>query len=182
MSTNFQVKTDPELWSSLDLDVGRFMNVPPMLSDAFKTIFLSQQNSPKMMAYFDDMVSNIFTGRIRELIEAREEGRPVIGTFCVYVPEEIIHAANGVCIGLWGGSQGSIADAEKILPRNICPMIKSAFGFKVGRICPFFQTVDFVYGEITCDAKKKTWELLDQYVPTHVMEIPQLKRERDKRL
>ena len=182
MSANFEVKTDPELWSSLDMDVDRFMNVPPMLTDAYKNIFLSQKNRPQGMTYFDDMVSNIFTGRIKEMIDARSEGRPIIGTFCVYVPEEIIQAANGVCIGLCGGSQGSIADAEKILPRNICPMVKSAFGFKVGRICPFFQAVDFVYGETTCDAKKKTWELLDQYVPTHVMEIPQMKRERDKRL
>jgi benzoyl-CoA reductase/2-hydroxyglutaryl-CoA dehydratase subunit BcrC/BadD/HgdB len=61
-------------------------------------------------------------------------------------------------------------------------MVKSAFGFKVGRICPYFQVVDFVYGETTCDAKKKTWELLDQYVPTHVMEIPQKKGPRDKAL
>jgi benzoyl-CoA reductase/2-hydroxyglutaryl-CoA dehydratase subunit BcrC/BadD/HgdB len=182
MSDNFQVKTNPDLWATLDMDIDRFMNVPPMLTDAFKNIFLSQQNRPKMMAYFDDMVSNIFTGRIQELVDAKGEGRPVIGTFCVYVPEEIIQAANGVCIGLCGGSQGSIADAEKILPRNICPMVKSAFGFKVGRLCPLFQAVDFVYGETTCDAKKKTWELLDHYVPTHVMEIPQMKRERDKRL
>lgn len=182
MSDVFQIKTDPELWASLDMDVERFMNVPPMLTQAFTNIFLSQMNRPATMAYFDDMVSNMFTGRIKEMIGAREEGRPVIGTFCVYVPEEIILAAGGVCVGLCGGSQGSIADAEKILPRNICPMVKSAFGFKVGRICPFFQAVDFVYGETTCDAKKKTWELLDQYVPTHVMEIPQLKRERDKRL
>jgi len=182
MSANFQVKTDSELWTALDMDVERFMNVPPMLTDAFNNIFRSQLNRPNGMAYFDDMVSNIFTGRIQEMVDAKAEGRPVVGTFCVYVPEEIIQAANGVCIGLCGGSQGSIADAERILPRNICPMVKSAFGFKVGRICPFFQVVDFVYGETTCDAKKKTWELLDKYVPTHVMEIPQMKRERDKRL
>jgi benzoyl-CoA reductase/2-hydroxyglutaryl-CoA dehydratase subunit BcrC/BadD/HgdB len=182
MSEAFQINSDPELWASLDMDVERFMNVPPALTEAFTAIFLSQQNRPAGMAYFDDMVSNIFTGRIREIVEAGQAGRPVVGTFCVYVPEEIIQAANGVCIGLCGGSQGSIADAEKILPRNICPMVKSAFGFKVGRICPFFQAVDFVYGETTCDAKKKTWELLDQYVPTHVMEIPQMKRERDLRL
>ncbi|MFO7982541.1 MAG: double-cubane-cluster-containing anaerobic reductase [Desulfuromonadales bacterium] len=182
MSGRFQVKSDPDLWHSLDMDVNRFTNVPPLLTEAFTDIFLSQANRPQAMAYFDDMVSNIFTGRIQELVDARAEGRPVIGTFCVYVPEEIIHAANGVCIGLCSGSQGSIADAEKILPRNICPMVKSAFGFKVGRICPFYQVVDFVYGETTCDAKKKTWEILDQYIPTHVMEIPQKKRERDKRL
>jgi len=182
MSEQFQVKTDPELWSKLDMDVERFSNVPPALTGAFNDIFLSQENRPKGMAYFDDMVSNIFTGRIQEMYDAREEGRPVVGTFCVYVPEEIIDAANGVCVGLCGGSQFSVPDAEKILPRNICPMVKSAFGFKVGKVCPFFQVVDFVYGETTCDAKKKTWELLDEYVPTHVMEIPQMKRERDKKL
>jgi benzoyl-CoA reductase/2-hydroxyglutaryl-CoA dehydratase subunit BcrC/BadD/HgdB len=61
-------------------------------------------------------------------------------------------------------------------------MVKSAYGFKAGRICPYFQTVDFVYGETTCDAKKKTWEILDRLVPTHVMEIPQMKNKRDKTL
>ncbi len=182
MSEQFQVKADPVLWEKLNMDVARFSNIPPMLTGVFRDVFLSQENRPAGMAYFDNMVSNIFSGRIQEMYDAKQEGRPVIGTFCVYVPEEIIHAAGGVCVGLCGGSQGSIADAEKILPRNICPMVKSAFGFKVGRICPFFQVVDFVYGETTCDAKKKTWELLNDYVPTHVMEIPQMKRERDKAL
>ncbi|NIQ98316.1 MAG: 2-hydroxyacyl-CoA dehydratase [Desulfuromonadales bacterium] len=178
----FTVKVDRDLWKRLDIDVERFSNVPPMLSDAFNAIFRSQENRPEKMAYFDEMIANIFTGRIEELLEVKEEGRPVIGTFCVYVPEELVLAAGGACVGLCGGSQGSIPDAEKVLPRNICPMVKSAYGFKAGRICPYFQAVDFVYGETTCDAKKKTWELLDDLVPTHVMEIPQMKRESDKQL
>lgn len=182
MNEQFQVKTAPELWTKLDMDIERFSNVPPALTGAFTDVFLSQENRPEEMSYFDDMVSNIFSGRIQEIYDAQQEGRPVVGTFCVYVPEEIIHAADGICVGLCGGSQFSIPDAEQILPRNICPMVKSAFGFKAGRICPFYQVVDFVYGETTCDAKKKTWELLDEYVPTHVMEIPQMKRERDKKL
>ena len=57
--------------------------------------------------------------------------------------------------------------------------MNSAFGFKAGRVCPYFQAVDFVYGETTCDAKKKTWEILDKMVPTHVMEIPQMKKQTD---
>ena len=182
MSEQFQVKSDLDLWAELDMDVDRFKNVPPVLTQVYKDIFLSQDNRPESMAYFNEMISNIYTGRIQEMVDAKKAGRPVIGTFCVYVPEEIIQAANGLCIGLCGGSQATIPDAEKTLPRNICPMVKSAFGFKVSRMCPFFQALDFVYGETTCDAKKKTWELLDEYVPTHVMEIPQMKRERDKKL
>lgn len=94
-----------------------------MLTGAYKNIFLSQKNRPARMAYFDEMIENIFSGRIQEIVTAKEEGRPVVGTFCVFVPEEIIQAVNGVCVGLCGGSPGSIPDAEKILPRNICPMI-----------------------------------------------------------
>lgn len=182
MSEAFQVKSDPDLWEKLGMDVPRFSGMPAMLTTAYTNIFLAQKNRPVTMAYFDGMVENIHTGRIHEIMAVKESGKPVIGTFCVYVPEELIVAAGGVCVGLCGGAQGSIADAEKVLPRNICPMVKSAFGFKVGKICPYFQAVDLVYGETTCDAKKKTWELLDRYVPTHVMEIPQMKRERDKRL
>ncbi len=182
MEKNFTVKSDTNLWQRLDMDVERFSAVPGILTGAYQDIFLSQSNRPAAMDYFDSMVENIYTGRIDEILAAKAEGRPVIGTFCVYVPEEIIQAAGGVCIGLCGGSQLTVPDAEKILPRTICPMVKSAFGFKISNMCPLFQAVDFVYGETTCDAKKKTWELLDRYVPTHVMEIPQRKLERDKRL
>ncbi|MDD5760013.1 MAG: double-cubane-cluster-containing anaerobic reductase [Desulfobulbaceae bacterium] len=179
---DFEIKPYPELWHELDMDVERFDKARQMLGGAYSKIFLSQNNRPQAMAYFDEMIAEIFGGRIKELVQAKKEGRPVVGTFCVYIPEEIVLAADGICVGLCGGSPGSIPDAEKILPRNICPMVKSAFGFKAGRICPYFQAVDFVYGETTCDAKKKTWEILDRLVPTYVMEIPQMKKERDRAL
>jgi benzoyl-CoA reductase/2-hydroxyglutaryl-CoA dehydratase subunit BcrC/BadD/HgdB len=177
---HFEIKAYPEMWAGLDMDVARFDKSRLMLGEVYGKIFLSQSNRPRQMYYFDELIAEIFGRRIEEMLAAKKEGRPVVGTFCVYIPEEIVVAAGGICVGLCGGSQGSIPDAEKILPRNICPMVKSAYGFKAGRICPYFQTVDFVYGETTCDAKKKTWELLDRLVPTHVMEIPQMKGPRDK--
>ncbi len=173
---NFEIKAYPELWKDLNMDVKRFDTMRLMLGDIFAESFLTQKNRPHTMDYFDTMIAELHGGRILELLDAKNEGRPVIGTFCVYIPEEIVLAAGGVCVGLCGGSQGSVPDAEKILPRNICPMVKSAFGFKDGRICPYFQVVDFIYGETTCDAKKKTWEILDDMIPTYVMEIPQTKR------
>jgi len=176
----FEVKAYPEMWESLGMDVPRFDKARQMLGDAYGKMYLQQPNRPTKMAYFDEMIAEIHGGRVRELLDAKSQGRPVVGTFCVYIPEEVVVAAGGICVGLCGGSQGSVPDAEKILPRNICPMVKSAFGFKAGRICPYFQAVDFVYGETTCDAKKKTWEILDRLVPTYVMEIPQMKNKRDK--
>ncbi len=181
-SKKFEVAAYPKMWEDLDMDVARFDKARLMLGEAYEKLFLSQALRPEKMAYFDDMISEIFGGRIKEILTVKKSGKPVVGTFCVYIPEEIVVAAGGVCIGLCGGSPGSIPDAEKILPRNICPMVKSAYGFKAGRICPYFQAVDFVYGETTCDAKKKTWEILDRLVPTYVMEIPQMKRARDRAL
>lgn len=182
METTFEVKKYPEMWESLGMDVERFEKMRCVLGDVYQKTFLFQSNRPKAMEYFDWIISEIHGGRIKEILDAKNEGRPVIGTFCVYVPEELVLAAGGICLGLCGGSQGPIPDAEKVLPRNICPMVKSAYGFKIAKVCPYFQSVDFVYGETTCDAKKKTWELLNREVPTYVMEIPQMKRERDKRL
>ena len=36
-----------------------------------------------------------------------------------------------------------------------------------------------IVGETTCDAKKKAWEIMDEYMPVHVMELPQMKREKN---
>jgi benzoyl-CoA reductase/2-hydroxyglutaryl-CoA dehydratase subunit BcrC/BadD/HgdB len=170
------------MWKDLGMDVERFDKMRLMLGEIYGKTYLTQKNRPERMVYFDGMIAELHGGRVKELLAAKAEGRPVIGTFCVYIPEEVVIAAGGICVGLCGGSQGSIPDAEKILPRNICPMVKSAFGFKVGRVCPYIQVVDFVYGETTCDAKKKTWEILDTMVPTYVMEIPQMKKESDRKM
>lgn len=178
--SQFEVKAYPEMWKNLGMNVDRFEKMRVMLGDVYTKMFLGQKNRPARLAYFEHIIAEIHGGRVMEILDAKKEGRPVVGTFCVFVPEELVLAAGGVCVGLCGGSQGSIPDAETVLPRNICPMVKSAYGFKVGKICPYFQSVDFVYGETTCDAKKKTWEILDREVPTHVMEIPQMKRERDR--
>ena len=50
------------------------------------------------------------------------------------------------------------------------------------RICPYFEVSDFVVGETTCDGKKKAWEILDEYIDTYVMELPQQKTETSRKL
>jgi benzoyl-CoA reductase/2-hydroxyglutaryl-CoA dehydratase subunit BcrC/BadD/HgdB len=178
----FQVKADPELWQGIGVDVTRLSKMREILSQMYKTLFLNQETRPEGMKYFDEIVANIHTGRIKEIVEAKEEGRVVVGAFCVYIPEEIVVALDGICIGLCGGSQATIPDAERILPRSICPLVKSAYGFRISRVCPYFQVVDFVAGETTCDSKKKTWEILNQDIETYVMEIPPMKRETEREL
>jgi len=78
--SSFEVKSDPQLWEKLGMDVPRFSGMPAMLTQAYTNIFLSQKNRPAQMAYFDGMVENIHTGRIDELMAAKDAGKPVIGT------------------------------------------------------------------------------------------------------
>ncbi len=120
--------------------------------------------------------------RIAEINQLRADKKPAVGTFCIFVPEEIIVGAGGACYGLCGGSNATIADTETELPRNICPLIKSAHGFKFQRTCGYTQFSDFIYGETTCEAKKKTREILDKHHPVHVMNIPHMKREKDLKM
>jgi len=75
------------------------------LTEAYKGIYLSQKNRPKGMDYFDFVISEVHGLRIEEIFEAKKSGKKVIGTFCVYVPEELVLAVDGVCIGLCAGAE-----------------------------------------------------------------------------
>lgn len=170
------------MWESLGLDLEAHDQLLQILPPTYKDVYLDQKNRPDGMEYFDFVISEIHGLRIQELQEHKAKGGKVIGTFCVFVPEEIIRAAGGICIGLCSGVEIGAAQAEQVLPRNICPLIKSFMGFKLAKVCPYFESCDMVVGETTCDGKKKAFEILNDYVPVHMMETPQMKREKDKRL
>lgn len=177
-----KTKENAEMFKDIGLDIEKFSSQQCVSADLYSKTFQTRNNRPKNMEYFDGMVADIYGSRIREIVNAKKQGQIVVGNFCIFVPEELILAVNGISIGLCAGSQATIPDAEKVLPRNICPLVKSAYGYALTKSNPYFQTVDFVCGETTCDAKKKTWELMNKEIPTHVMEIPQKKRDIDKSL
>ncbi len=118
-----------------------------------------------------------FANRKEQLYKQKEEGRKVFGMFCAYVPIEIILAANAIPVGLCGGKNDTIPIAEEDLPRNLCPLIKSSYGFKKAKSCPYFEASDIVIGETTCEGKKKMFELMERLVPMHIMHLPHMKDE-----
>ena len=171
-----------KMWESLGLNLEAHDQLLNALPPIYQEIYLDQENRPQAMEYFDLVVMEIHGLRIKELQEHKANGGKVVGTFCVYVPEEIVLAAGGVCVGLCAGAEIGMAEAEKVLPRNLCPLIKSAMGFKLAKICPYFESCDMIVGETTCDGKKKAWEVLNEVVPTYVMDLPQMKSEKGKEL
>ena len=170
------------MWGDLGLNVEAHEELLNVLGQFYKDIYLSQQNRPKGMEYLDFVLPEIHGLRIEELVNARAEGRKVIGTFCLYVPEELVLAVNGVCVGLCAGADIGAEAAEKVLPRNTCALIKSFFGFKLSALCPYVEVCDLVIGETTCDGKKKAYEIFNEYKPTFVIEVPQTKTAETKKL
>ena len=104
--------------------------------------------------------------------EVEDKGIPVVGAYCTYFPQEIAMAMGAVTVGLCSTSDETIPIAEKDLPKNLCPMVKASYGFAVSDKCPFFYFSDVVVGETTCDGKKKMYELMAEFKPVFVMELP----------
>lgn len=125
----------------------------------------------------DEIIDNFARLREVNLIkvkDAKENGRKVVGIYCTYCPQELILAAGAIPVSLCGTKEDPIAAAEETLPRNLCPLIKSSFGFAVTDTCPFFHFSDLIIGETTCDGKKKMFEILNDIKPVHVMQLPHL--------
>lgn len=171
-----------QMWSDLNINLDAHDGLLGVLSDAYSKIYLSQKKRPEGMKYFDFVISEVHGLRIEEIVEAKKLGRKVIGTFCVYVPEELILAVDSLCIGLCAGADVGTDEAEKYIPRNTCALIKAFMGFKLAGLCPYVQTADLIVGETTCDGKKKAYELFNEMTngKVYVMEIPNKKGQDGK--
>lgn len=106
------------------------------------------------------------------VMELKEQGIPLVGTYCTFMPQEIALAAGAVVVSLCSTSDETIEEAEKDLPRNLCPLIKSSYGFGKTDKCPYFYFSDLVVGETTCDGKKKMYEYMAEFKAVHVMQLP----------
>ena len=115
------------------------------------------------------------TGRnVLALQQAKEAGKKVVGQYCIYSPLEIALAAGAIPVSLCGTKNDSIPVAETMLPRSLCPLIKSSFGFALQDSCPYLAASDIVVADTTCDGKKKMYELLAAYKPVVLLQLPQI--------
>ena len=124
---------------------------------------------PTAQQYFAQMIQNC----LQHARAAKDAGRPIVGILCEFTPRELIMAAGGVPVCLCGGSAKTIAAAEQYLPANLCPLIKSTFGYHVQGNNPFLEMADLIVAETTCDGKKKMYELMAESRPMYVLELPQ---------
>jgi benzoyl-CoA reductase/2-hydroxyglutaryl-CoA dehydratase subunit BcrC/BadD/HgdB len=166
------------MWSELGMDVELHDRLLANSEKLHKRNYLWQSNRPETMKLFDTALHDSHGQRVGEIVKYRKAGGKSIGTFCIYVPDEIAIAAGVLNIPLCGGTGFTVDYADKALPRDICPLIRSTFGMAISGTCPYKTLKDFVLGETTCDAKKKTWDLFG----IRALEVPQKKNPADKAL
>ncbi|QRN85276.1 2-hydroxyacyl-CoA dehydratase [Clostridia bacterium] len=126
---------------------------------------------------FQELIDRQNDGFI-EVKKIKEQGKNIVGVYCLFTPWELIAAANAIPVSLCSSSDSNILEAEKCLPKNLCPLIKSSYGFAITDTCPYFAFSDLIVGETTCDGKKKMFEYMKKIKPMQVMQLPQtLERE-----
>ncbi len=135
----------------------------------------SQINASGPLEWFGKMIQNCF----EYATQAKAKGKHIVGIMCEYTPRELIMAADALPVCLCGGSAEMIGPAEEDLPANLCPLIKSTYGYHLEKANPFLEMADLIVAETTCDGKKKMYELMNQTRPMYVLELPQKPEDSD---
>lgn len=123
---------------------------------------------PRTFEEFDEARRQAFV----RVMDYKRTGGRLVGYLCSYTPLEVIDAAGAAAVGLCGTSPETIPAAEAVLPANLCPLVKSTYGFTLSDKCPFTYFSDLIVGETTCDGKKKMYELLGELKDTYVLHLP----------
>lgn len=80
----------------------------------------------------------------------QKTGKGAIGCFPVYCPEEIVHAAGMLPVGMWGG-QTQISQALTIVPSFCCSIMQSNIEFALRGV---YNDLDAVIMSSPCDTLK----------------------------
>ena len=74
-----------QMWKDLGMDLETHDALCQVLPTAFGDVYLSQENRPEAMGFWDFVVSEIHGIRPSELIKAQENGQKVFGTFQISI-------------------------------------------------------------------------------------------------
>jgi benzoyl-CoA reductase/2-hydroxyglutaryl-CoA dehydratase subunit BcrC/BadD/HgdB len=126
------------------------------------------------MQYFDE-IANFFGQREKEIQVAKENGKKVIGYFCMFAPTELILAADAIPVRVNSGWYDAAKLGDRIVPVEVCPIIRSTIGAKMISLSPYLELSDALISVTTCDGMTKLGEILSDSKPVWTMPIPRVK-------
>ena len=134
------------------------------------------EGAPRALEPFLETFEQVFVANNpASLLKKDGEPRPVIGIYCILVPEELIDAAGAIPLRLCGGCSSSCAAGEECIPRDGCPLAKSSLGLTAQTGLAVYDLCDLVIIPTTCDAKRKFAEELSHFQEVWMLEAPHLK-------
>jgi benzoyl-CoA reductase/2-hydroxyglutaryl-CoA dehydratase subunit BcrC/BadD/HgdB len=113
------------------------------------------------------------------LVDAKDVKK--VGYICNYTPVELLAAA-GVRHSrlVKAGSAKTVSAGELYTQSVFCDFTKSCIGFfQEGD--PFYKSFDKVYNFHTCSTMKRASEVIEQFVPTRLLNLPKLRSSEDAR-
>ena len=131
-------------------------------------------NRPESMHYFDE-ISNFFGQREKEIIAEKAKGKKVIGYFCMFAPIELILAADAIPVRVSSGWYDTSKLGDRIVPVEVCPVIRSTIGAKMVSLSPYLELTDAIISTLTCDGMTKLSEIMSDYKPILTMSPPRVK-------
>ncbi len=136
---------------------------------------LAIPKNPKSLNYFLEL-ADYFGKRSNEILEFKSRGGKVVGTFCDFVPNEVIKAAGAVPIQLSCGFCEAVSPANDLLSdAGLCPLMRSTLGTKMTESSSYFEAADLIVNPTPCDAKLKMGEIMQDFVPVVTMNVPRIK-------
>jgi len=131
-------------------------------------------NRPETMKYFDE-IANLFGKRETEIAAEKKKGKKVIGYMCLFAPTELILAADAIPIRVNSGWYDASKVGDRVVPVEVCPIIRSTIGAEMIGLSPFLELSDALISVLTCDGMTKLSEILSDYKTVWGMNIPRVK-------
>ncbi|MCL2691497.1 MAG: 2-hydroxyacyl-CoA dehydratase family protein [Candidatus Bathyarchaeota archaeon] len=131
-------------------------------------------NRPKELEYFDDM-ANLFGTRIKELEQAKAEGKKIVGYNCIFAPLELILASGAIPVRINSGWYDTAKLGDRVVPVEVCSIIRSTIGAKMIELSSFLELSDVLITVLTCDGMTKLSEVLGGYKEVWRLSNPRVK-------
>ncbi|MCX8151297.1 MAG: 2-hydroxyacyl-CoA dehydratase family protein [Candidatus Bathyarchaeota archaeon] len=129
---------------------------------------------PALMQYYDE-IADFFGRRQKEIQEEKAKGKKVIGYFCMFAPIELILAADAIPVRVNSGWYDTSKLGDRIVPVEVCPVIRSTIGAKMISLSPYLELSDALISTLTCDGQTKLSEIMSDYTQVITMSPPRVK-------
>lgn len=134
---------------------------------------------PEGMSYFYDLCRSQFANGM----DFPKNGKKLVGTMCLQVPDELIVAAGGTPVRLCSGAYAFDQVGSDFMPAKSCPMVRATMGMMQVNNDALKDALATVVIPTTCDQKRLSAQVLKSlgYEVT-LLEMPASKESDDARI